>query len=194
LDIEFYFDLGSPTAYLAHCRLHQLCDRYDATVVHRPMLLGGVFKAAGSNSPIAVPAKGRYMLEQDLPRFAARYGVPLKPNPFFPVNTLPLMRGVFAARDLDCEESYICAMFDAMWVQARNLGDPAEAIAVMEAAGLDAATIVERSADASVKQRLIEATEEAVARGVFGAPTIFIGKQMFFGQDRLDFVEELLRR
>jgi len=191
--IEFYFDVGSPTAYLAYRRLRQLKDEYAAELVYKPMLLGGVFKAAGNASPITIPAKGAYMMAQDLPRFAARYGVPLNMNPFFPINTLNLMRGVFAARELACDEVYIDAAFTAMWVDERNMGDATEAAEVFTAAGLDAAAIFERCAHPELKQQLIAATEEAVARGVFGAPTIFLGEEMFFGQDRLDFVEDRLR-
>lgn len=191
--IEFYFDVGSPTAYLAYRRLRQLQDEYSAELVYKPMLLGGVFKAAGNVSPVTIPAKGTYMMAQDLPRFAARYGVPLTVNPFFPINTLNLMRGVFAAQDLTCEAAYIDAAFTAMWVDGKNMGDPKEAAEVFTAAGLDAAAIFERCADPAVKQQLISATEDAVQRGIFGAPTIFLGDEMFFGQDRLDFVEERLR-
>ena len=100
--IEFYFDFGSPTAYLAYCRLGQLAKQYGLAIQYRPMLLGGVFKGAANTSPITVPAKGKYMLEQDLPRFARRYDVPLNFNPHFPINTLNLMRGVIAAEQLDC--------------------------------------------------------------------------------------------
>mgnify|MGYP006290460681 CR=1 FL=1 len=192
MQLEFYFDVGSPTAYLAWCRLRQLVAACDLTVVNRPMLLGGVFKAVGSASPVSIPAKGRYMLEQDLPRFAERYGVPLNFNPHFPINTLNLMRGVFAARDAGCEEAYTAAVFRAIWVDAADMGDPADLQAALEHAGLDASALLAQSAQPAVKQALIEATEEAVARGVFGAPTMFLGEEMFFGQDRLDFLEERL--
>ncbi len=193
MQVEFYFDVGSPTAYLAYCRLQQLQSEYALELDYKPMLLGGVFKAAGSSSPVAVPAKGRYMLEHDLPRFARRYAVPLTFNPYFPINTLQLMRGVFAARELRCETTYIAAIFKAIWVDARNLTDPAEVLAVLEEAELDARALMELVASPGIKQALIEATEAAVARGVFGAPTLFVAGHMFFGQDRLDFVEELLR-
>jgi 2-hydroxychromene-2-carboxylate isomerase len=193
MELEFYFDLGSPAAYLAHCRLKQLLAQYPALrVVYRPMLLGGVFKATGGASPVTVPAKGRYMLSHDLPRFAARYGVPIHFNPRFPLNTLGLMRGVLAARTLDCDAAYVDAVFDAMWVAALDVDDPAVLAGVLAGAGLDAAGIAAGSADPEIKTELIDATEEAVARGVFGAPTMFIGGEMFFGQDRFDFIEERL--
>lgn len=193
MNLEFYFDLGSPTAYLAYRRLRQLSDEYPLTLVYEPMLLGGVFKAAGSASPITVPAKGRYMLEQDLPRFARRYGVALNMNPHFPLNTLALMRGVFAARALGCEAAYTDALFSNIWVECGNPGDPLELRQRLEAEGLDAEAIITKAAEPGIKQALISATEAAVERGVFGAPTMFVGDEMFFGQDRLDFIESLLR-
>ncbi len=191
--LEFYFDFGSPTAYLAHKRLGQLAEQYDLEVVYRPILLGGVFKASGNNSPVAVPAKGKYMLQQDLPRFAKRYGVPLNFNPHFPINTLNLMRGVIAAERLDCVEPYVNAMFDAVWVDGKNMGDPEVVAATLADTGLDVAALLELSQDPEVKAELISRTEEAVARGCFGAPSMFMDDDMFFGQDRLDFVEEALQ-
>jgi 2-hydroxychromene-2-carboxylate isomerase len=191
--LEFYFDFGSPTAYLAHKRLGQLAKQYNLEVVYRPILLGGVFKASGNSSPVAVPAKGKYMLEQDLPRFAKRYGVPLNFNPHFPINTLNLMRGVIAAERLDCVEPYVNAMFDAVWVDGKNMGDPEVVAATLADTGLDAEALLELSQDGEVKAELISRTEEAVARGCFGAPSMFMDDDMFFGQDRLDFVEEALQ-
>ena len=190
--LEFYFDVGSPTAYLAHCRLLQLRQRYTFALTYRPMLLGGVFKAAGSASPATVAAKGRYMLEHDLPRFAARYGVPLNANPHFPINTLSLMRTALAARHLGCLEACVLAMFRAIWVDSEAMGDAQVAARKLAAAGLDAAALTAKSLEGAIKQELIEATQAAVERGVFGAPTMFLGEAMFFGQDRLDFVEERL--
>lgn len=192
MNIEFWFDFGSPTAYLANCRLGQLAEKYGATIERKPMLLGGVFKSAGSASPATVPAKGQYMFMHDLPRFAARYGVELNFNPHFPINTLNLMRGVYAARELGCEDAYIDAMFDAIWVKAENMGDLEVCQRVMTAAGLDADAIMAKVSEPEIKQALIESTEAAVAKGIFGAPTMFIGDDMYFGQDRLDFVEERL--
>ncbi len=191
--LEFYFDFGSPTAYLAHKRLGQLAEQYDLEVVYRPMLLGGVFKATGNNSPVAVPAKGKYMLETDLPRFAKRYGVPLNFNPHFPINTLNLMRGVIAAERLDCVEPYVNAMFDAVWVDGKNMGDPEVVAAALADTGLDVTALLELSQDAEVKAELISRTEEAVARGCFGAPSMFMDDDLYFGQDRLDFVEEAVQ-
>jgi 2-hydroxychromene-2-carboxylate isomerase len=191
--LEFYFDVGSPTAYLAHKRLRQLSDQYDLDVSYVPMLLGGIFKATGNTSPVAIPAKGKYMLEQDLPRFARRYGVPLNFNPHFPINTLNLMRAAIAARRLDCFDAYVNLVFDAIWVREQNMGDPAVVSRTLAEVGLDAEQLLALSQEPDVKAELVASTEDAVARGVFGAPTLFMDGQMYFGQDRLDFIEEALR-
>jgi 2-hydroxychromene-2-carboxylate isomerase len=191
--LEFYFDFGSPTAYLAHKRLQQLSDQYPLEVTYIPMLLGGVFKATGNTTPVAVPAKGKYMMEHDLPRFAARYNVELNLNPHFPINTLTLMRAAIAAAHLNCIADYLDTVFDAVWVQEKNMGDPEVIRQVLTDAGLDATALLSQSQDPEVKAQLIANTEAAVARGAFGTPTLFMDGAMYFGQDRFDFIEEALR-
>ena len=191
--VEYYFDFGSPAAYLASTQLPALSAQTGAAVLWRPMLLGGVFVATGNASPARVPAKGKYIF-RDFARFAKRYGVPLKTNPFFPINTITLMR---IATGLQMREAprfadYCSAMFRAIWVDAQNMNDPATVAAVLQAAGFDAPALLALAAEQAVKDRLKAQTEEAVARGVFGAPTFFVGEQMFWGQDRLDFVREAL--
>ena len=190
--LEFYFDVGSPTAYLAYCRLRQLGTEYDFDLQYRPMLLGGVFKATSNTSPVAIPAKGKYMLEQDLPRFALRYAVPLNFNPHFPINTLYLMRGAIAAQRAACFDTYIEAVMTAIWVDGKAMADAQVVQQVLAEAGLDANVLLAATTQESVKQELLARTEEAVARGVFGAPTLFLDGAMYFGQDRLDFVEQAL--
>ena len=189
--VEFFFDFGSPTSYLAWTQLPHIAAAAGAQIVWRPMLLGGVFKASGNQSPVSIPAKGRYML-QDLARFARRYEVPLAFNPHFPINTLQLMRGAVAYLDSKQFQPYAKAVFEALWVQQQNLGNPEVVAAVLSAAGLDAAEFERLVGDEAVKQCLKDNTEEAIRRGVFGAPTFFVGSEMFFGQDRLDFVAEAL--
>lgn len=191
--LDFYYDVGSPTAYLAWQRLRQLRDQYKLVINFKPMLLGGVFKATENVSPVANPAKGAYMATMDMPRFAARYGVPLNFNPHFPVNTLGLQRGGIAAQAAGCLEEYLEAVFPAMWVDGKNMGDTEVVHAVLSDAGLDADGLLAATQDPEVKTGLISNTEEAVSRGAFGAPTMYIGDEMFFGQDRLDFVEERLQ-
>lgn len=191
--IEFFFDFGSPTSYLAYTQLPKIAAETGATLLWRPMLLGGVFKATGNASPVTVPAKGRWMF-QDMARWALRYGVPLAMNPFFPINTLTLMRGAVGLQMHRPAEfgRYVDAVFAAMWAQPSNMGDAAVMAETLQRAGLDAAAVAALAGDAEVKAKLVADTEEAVVRGVFGAPTMFVGEKMFFGQDRLDFVREAL--
>ena len=191
--VEFLFDVGSPTAYLAWTQLPKICAETGATIVSKPMLLGGVFQATGNVSPAAVPAKGSYMTA-DLARFAKRYGVPFAHNPFFPINTLVLMRGAAGVqlRSPERFDAYLKAVFSALWVEQKNLNDPAVLMATLAAAGFDPAAMQVLVAEPAVKDALRANTEGAVARGVFGAPTMFVGDTMFFGQDRLDFVREAL--
>lgn len=192
--LEFYFDLASPTAYLAHKRLQQLKQQYALEIIYKPMLLGGVFKATGNQSPITIPAKAAYLNQHDLPRFAKRYGVTLAFNPFFPINTLNLMRAALACQQLGCFDVYVDIAYQAIWEDGKNMGDLDVVAEVLTAAGLDASAILELSQTPDIKAALITATEEAVARGTFGAPTLFMDGEMFFGQDRLDFIEEALQR
>ena len=191
--VEYYFDFGSPAAYLASTQLPALAAQTGAAVLWRPMLLGGVFVATGNASPASVPAKGKYIF-RDFARFARRYGVPLKTNPFFPINTITLMRiavGLLMRQDGRFAD-YCSAMYRAIWVDAQNMNDPATVVAVLQASGFDAPALLALAAEPEVKNQLKALTEEAVARGVFGAPTFFVGEQMFWGQDRLDFVREAL--
>lgn len=190
--LEFFFDVGSPTTYLAWTQLPKIAAEAGATIIWRPMLLGGVFKATGNQSPVNIPAKGRYML-QDLARYARRYGVPMTFNPHFPINTLTLMRGAAGYLDTPQFATYVTAIFNSLWVEQKNLGKPEVVADVLRAAGLDPAEFERLVNDDGVKERLKGITEEAIRRGAFGAPTFFIGEEMHFGQDRLDFVAEALR-
>ncbi|WP_223483865.1 2-hydroxychromene-2-carboxylate isomerase [Pseudomonas sp. A-RE-19] len=192
--VEFFFDLGSPATYLAYTQLPKICEQTNSQLIYRPMLLGGVFKATGNASPITIPAKGRYMF-QDLDRYARRYGVLLKFNPHFPINTLLLMRAVtgMQLRHPERFQALIDCLFQALWVEGHSLDDPATVAAVLTQNGFDPNEVLALTADEAVKAALKENTEDAVQRGVFGAPSMFVGDQLFFGQDRLDFVLEALR-
>jgi 2-hydroxychromene-2-carboxylate isomerase len=190
--LEFYFDYGSPYSYLADTQVEAIARRTGAALVRKPMLLGGVFKATGNASPMTIAQKSRWAAF-DMPMWAKHYGVPFSPNPFFPVNTLTLMRGAAAAQIDGMFERYHPAMYKAMWVDGRNLNDIKEVAAVLTSAGLDAQRFGQRILDQDVKDRLKDATEGAVARGVFGAPTCFVEDKMFFGNDRLPFVEMALK-
>ncbi|MHC8327971.1 2-hydroxychromene-2-carboxylate isomerase [Pseudomonas sp. LB1P83] len=191
--VEFFFDLGSPATYLAYTQLPKICEQTDSQLIYVPMLLGGVFKATGNASPATIPAKGRYMF-QDLDRYAKRYGVPLKFNPHFPINTLMLMRAVtgMQLRHPERFHAFIDCLFNALWVEGLCLDDPATVAAVLTQNGFDPNEVLALTADEEVKTALKDNTEKAIQRGVFGAPCMFVGDQMFFGQDRLDFVLEAL--
>ncbi|SFP09649.1 2-hydroxychromene-2-carboxylate isomerase [Ralstonia sp. NFACC01] len=191
--VEFFFDVGSPYSYLAYHQLPKIAQAKGADIVWRPMLLGGVFQATGNSSPATIPAKGRYS-NVDLERWAKHFGVPIQQNPHFPINTLQLMRGAVGMQlRSDAEfHRYLTAIFSAMFEHPRNLGDLQELAAVLEAAGISPALMLELVQDDRIKQTLRKTTEEAVARGVFGAPTFFVGDEMFWGQDRLHFVEAAL--
>lgn len=189
--VEFFFDVGSPASYLAWTQISALAQRHGAEVVYQPMLLGGVFKATGNASPATIPAKGRYT-RVDFLRFARRYVVPFEHNPFFPINTMQLMRGAAAYLGTERFVPYVEAVFQAMWVDGKDMGNPEVLAEVLGGAGFDTAELLQQISDPAVKERLRQITEQAIERGVFGAPTMFVGDEMFFGQDRLDFVEEAL--
>ncbi|WP_447588095.1 2-hydroxychromene-2-carboxylate isomerase [Aquipseudomonas campi] len=191
--VEFFFDFGSPTTYLAWTQLPRICAEAGAELIYRPMLLGGVFQATGNASPIEVPAKGKHVM-LDLQRFAKRYGVPMTFNPHFPINTLGLMRGAVAVqlRQPERFDDYVKTIFQAMWVDAQNLGDLAVLGKVLAAGGFDPQALLALTGEQEIKDALKATTEEAIKRGAFGAPIMFVGDQMFFGQDRLDFVREAL--
>jgi 2-hydroxychromene-2-carboxylate isomerase len=193
-DLEFYFDVGSPASYLAWTQVPRIARETGATVHYRPMLLGGVFQATGNRSPMEVPLKSHWM-KNDLARFAQRYGVPYRHNPHFPINTLMLMRVAIGLqmRQPDKLLPYGDAVYRAIWAEGRDMNDPAEVGAVLQHAGFDARGLLALTQDAEVKEQLKAVTQAAVARGVFGAPTFFVGDQMFWGQDRLDFVKEALQ-
>jgi 2-hydroxychromene-2-carboxylate isomerase len=192
-EVEFFLDVGSPTTYLAWTQLPGLCRERGAALKVRPMLLGAVFQATGNASPANVPAKSRWM-HADMARFARRYGVPFAPNPNFPINTLVLMRAATGVQRRDPERlpAYLDGVFRALWVEPRNLNDPLAVAAAWQAAGFDPEATLALAGEAETKAALRATTEEAVARGVFGAPTLFVGGEMHFGQDRLDFVREAL--
>lgn len=193
--VEFYFDVGSPAAYLAWTQLPAIARDAGAQIEYRPFLLGGVFQATGNRSPMEVPAKGQYM-QDDLQRFARRYGVPFAHNPHFPINTLTLMRGALGLqlREPQRMVPYGDAVFRAIWVEGQDMNDPATVAGVLQRGGFDPAQLLALASEPAVKDQLKAVTQEAVARGVFGAPTFFVGQDMFWGQDRLDFVKERLQQ
>lgn len=188
---EFWYDVQSPTAYLAYWELKKIAARTGAAIDYRPMLLGGVFKATGNQTPVNVKPKGKWMFF-DMSNYARKYGVPLRSNPYFVFSSLPLMRGAILAQERGELDLYNDTIFCGIWRDAKNLGDPAVIVETLKEAGLDAAAYVEGIQRQDVKDKLIANTNEAVEKGVFGAPTFFVGDRMWWGQDRLEWVEQEL--
>jgi len=192
--VEFLFDVVSPTAYLAYKRLPDIAERTGAAIVWTPVFLGGIMQATDNTPPGTVPAKGQYM-NRDMVRCAARYDIPFVLNEHFPVNTLTLQRAALALQDEASEDEFrrfIDTCFHAIWAEGKNMGDMEVIGETLSAAGFDAAALAARASDPAIKENLKANTDNAVARGAFGAPTFFVGDEMYFGQDRLDYVEAAL--
>ena len=193
--VEFYFDLGSPYSYLAYYRLLQIAEQQEIQIVYKPILLGGVFKATGNRSPIEIPVKGAYSI-LDMQRWAEYYHIPMQMNPHFPMNTLTLMRILTGVQLLHLEkfEQVLKLLFDAMFATQQNLNEPTVLAEVLEPSGFSVEDIMSMVQSDVVKQKLITETEQAIQRGIFGAPTFFVGDEMYWGQDRLHFVEQALNK
>jgi 2-hydroxychromene-2-carboxylate isomerase len=193
---QFMFDFGSPNAYLSHEAIPAIERRSGVKFEYVPILLGGIFKATNNKSPaetLAGVKNKREFHAIETERFVKRFQVqPYVWNPFFPVNTLNLMRAAIAAQFEGVFEKYVDAAFHAMWREPKKMDDPEVAIKAIGASGLDAARLFARAQEADVKAKLIENTQAAVERGAFGSPTFFVGKEMFFGKEQLREVEELI--
>jgi 2-hydroxychromene-2-carboxylate isomerase len=193
---QFLFDFGSPNAFLSHEAIPAIEARTGAKFDYVPVLLGGIFKATNNKSPaetLAGVKNKREFHEIETQRFVRRFQVkPYTMNPFFPVNTLHLMRCAIAAQFEGVFEKYVDAAFHHMWAEPKKLDDPEVAMKALSYSGLDAAKLFARAQDADVKSRLIENTQSAVERGAFGSPTFFVGQEMFFGKEQLREVEELI--
>jgi 2-hydroxychromene-2-carboxylate isomerase len=191
---DFYFDFGSLASYLAHTQLPRISAETGAKPQMYPMLLGGVFQATGNASPMTVPAKGRYVYI-DMKRFADAYGVPLVMNSHFPIITTTLMRGATALQGQGDEafQRYMDAIYQAIWVEGLNMNDPGVVGEVLTRAGFDPAAVLAMANEQVTKDKLKAVTMSAVERGVFGAPTFFIGDHMYWGQDRIEQVIQALK-
>jgi 2-hydroxychromene-2-carboxylate isomerase len=193
---QFLFDVGSPNAFLSHEAIPAIEKRTGVKFEYVPILLGGIFKATNNKSPAETLAgikNKREFHALETERFLKRFQVkPYTWNPFFPVNTLNLMRAAVAAQLEGGFEEYVDAAFHHMWVEPKKMDDPEVALNALAASGLDAVKLFARAQDADVKTRLIENTHKAVERGAFGAPTFFVGTEMFFGKEQLREVEELI--
>jgi 2-hydroxychromene-2-carboxylate isomerase len=189
--VEFFFDYVSPATYFAHFLLPRIADKTGAKIIYRPFLLGGIFKTSGNNSPMSVPAKGAWLIK-DLERFAKRYKLPFALNPNFPIKTIQIMRGACWLQEKGDIKAYSDAMFKAVWEDKRNLNDEQELNSLLEGLSIDPVEFHDAVNRQEIKDKLRANTDEAIQRGAFGAPTFFVGDEMFWGQDRLDFVEEAL--
>jgi 2-hydroxychromene-2-carboxylate isomerase len=193
---QFLFDFGSPNAFLSHEAIPAIEKRIGMKFQYVPILLGGIFKATNNRSPAEALAgiknkREFHAIETD--RFLKRFHVkPYTWNPFFPVNTLTLMRAAIAAQLDGVFEQYVNAVFHHMWVEPKKMDDPEIALKALTSSGLDAAKLFTRAGDAEVKAKLIENTQSAVERGAFGSPTFFVGNEMFFGKEQLRDVEEMV--
>lgn len=190
--VDFYFDLSSPYSYLAATQLGPLAARHGAAVRWKPVVLAAVFQAAGNVMPAQSPPKARHMLV-DLERWARHHGVPFAMSSHFPVNAIKPERMIVAAQPTGRAAELGLGLFRAMWVDDQNISDPAVMRAVATAAGLDADALLAAIETPAVKDGLRANTDEAIARGVFGAPAMFVGDELFWGNDRLHFLEDALR-
>ncbi|HKS54186.1 MAG TPA: 2-hydroxychromene-2-carboxylate isomerase [Steroidobacteraceae bacterium] len=194
--VEFHFDFGSPNAYLSHVIIPRIEQRTGAKFEYVPILLGGVFKLTNNRSPVESYAGIRNKLQYEhleTQRFIRKHGITSYTfNPFFPVNTLALMRGAIAAQRMGVFTHYVDQMFRHMWAQPKKMDDPEVVRAALEESALDASQLMTLAQDPSVKEELAANTARSVERGTFGAPTFFIDDEIYFGKDRLRDVEETI--
>ena len=196
ITVEFHFDFGSPNAYLSHLVLPAIEQRTGVKFEYVPILLGGVFKLTNNRSPaeslVGIKNKPEYE-RLEMNRFLRRHGITrFRSNPFFPVNTLMLMRGAIAAQSLGVFERYVDEMYRHMWAEPKKMDDPTVLRAALEESGLDSERFFELVQTPEIKDRLLQNTQRSVERGTFGAPTFFVGEEIFFGKDRLRDIEELI--
>ncbi len=193
---QFMFDFASPNAFLSHEAIPAIEQRTGIKFEYVPILLGGIFKATNNKSPaetLAGVKNKREFHAIETERFVKRFRVkPYTWNPFFPVNTLNLMRAAVAAQLEGVFEKYVDAAFHHMWGEPKKMDDPEVALKAFTASGLDAAKLFARAQAPEVKAKLIMNTQAAVERGAFGSPTFFVGKEMFFGKEQLREVEEMI--
>lgn len=196
--VEFLFDFGSPNAYFAHKVIPEIERRTGAKFTYVPVLLGGIFKLTSNQSPVqqfaGVKNKPQYQ-QLEIERFIAKHGLTrFRMNPYFPVNTLQIMRGAVAAETAGVLAPYVDAVYHHMWEAPKKMDDPAVIGAALVESGLDAETLMALSGTPEIKNQLLRNTSEAVERGVFGSPSFFVGPELYFGKDRLQDVEEEILR
>jgi 2-hydroxychromene-2-carboxylate isomerase len=182
--VEFFYDYVSPYTYLANSQLANL----NAAIVYRPILLGALMRGIGNQPPATLAARGKYLFA-DVRRWADQYQIPYTMNPAFPVNTIKALRVALVADEIGCLDAVHQPLFDAVWTQGLDVNDDAVLTKIISDAGLSPDDMYSRIAGDDIKGRLRSNTDEAIERGVFGAPTFFVGDEMFFGNDRLHFVK-----
>ena len=191
--IEFHFDFGSPNAYLSHLVIPEIEARSRAQFIYVPVLLGGVFKLTNNVSPVianrGIKNKADYQ-RLEMQRYMRAHAITaFKLNPYFPVNTLQIMRAGIVAEDEGYLKAYADAVFGHMWAEPKKMDDPEIIKTALDQSGFDGTHMLARTQEPAIKAKLVQNTENSVARGVFGSPTFFIGDEMFFGKDRLGEVE-----
>jgi 2-hydroxychromene-2-carboxylate isomerase len=194
--VEFHFDFGSPNAYLSHLVIPEIEKRAGVKFEYVPVLLGGVFKLTNNRSPaqslVGIKNKPEYE-RLEMTRFIKRHGITrFQSNPFFPVNTLMMMRGAIAARSIGVFERYVDEMYRNMWADPKKMDDPNVFRTALDEPGLPTAKILELIESKPVKDELLDNTNRSVERGTFGSPTFYVGNEIFFGKDRLRDVEEMI--
>ena len=194
--VEFHFDFGSPNAYFCHKLIPDIESRTGIAVEYVPVLLGGVFKLTNNQSPAVAFANIKNKPEYnrlETQRFIKRHGLTaFNRNPYFPVNTIQIMRGAVAAQLDGSFETYVDAVYHHMWADPKKMDEPDVIRAALDESGLDGAAVLSRIQDQAVKDRLLKNTEASVERGTFGSPTFFVGDEIYFGKDRLRDVEEAI--
>ncbi|MDB5655062.1 MAG: putative oxidoreductase [Tardiphaga sp.] len=193
---QFLFDFGSPNAFLSHEAIPAIEQRHGVKFEYLPVLLGGIFKATNNRSPAEALAgikNKREFHAVETERFVKRFQVaPYVMNPFFPVNTLNLMRAAIAAQLEGVFDTYVEAAFHHMWREPKKMDDPEIAVAALNASGLDGAKLLARAQEPEVKAKLVANTQHAVERGAFGSPTFYVGDEMFYGKEQLREIEDLI--
>lgn len=198
VSVEFHFDFGSPNAYLSHLVIPGIVERTGVEFDYIPVLLGGVFKATGNVSPAVslqgIKNKGEYQALETA-RFLEKHNITnYNRNPFFPVNTLQIMRGAVYAKAQGFLARYVDEVYIHMWSKPKKMDAPEVMISALNESGLPAAEILAGIQETTCKQKLIENTEDSVNRGVFGSPSFFVGNELFFGKDKLVDVEAEIER
>ena len=190
--VEFYYDFSSPYSYLASAKIEGICERYGAGLDWKPFLVGGVYKETGNRAPLEVPSKKAYMI-QDVKDWANHYGIVLNFPELFPVNSVKSMRGALVAKEYGRIRDYTHKLFEFYWIRNDDISQDDILRLALNELDMDQELFIKRINEQDIKDKLRNETTEAVRRGAFGAPTIFVGDRMFWGNDRLLFVESYLK-